>query len=483
MSTGVLKFNRRRFVQGATAVAVVTSARLDAEASSDHAYSLEIRPGTATLLEDGTSQTEIWGFDGKVPGPVLHATRGEPLTVVVRNSLEQPSSVHWHGLRIENPMDGVPGLTQEPIAPGETFTYRFTPPDAGTFWYHPHIRSWEQVARGLYGALLVNDTTNADVDRDFVLAADDWRLGDDGAFDTKSLGNLHDWAHAGRLGNILTVNAKAYERLDVAPGERLRLRLINTANARVLRFAIPGLRPWVVAHDGQPVPPYLLGADGVELSPGQRTDLVVDATGTSGDEIPIVELSTGERLVAGYLALTKAPPRPPRARVTPAELPASKAPRPLSGETQDVNLTMTGGAMRFLESAVYKGETVDGRTLALDHGQAWAFNGIAGMPAAPLFSARQGTTVRIKLRNDTAWPHNIHLHGHHFAELSRRASSAADADAVTTDRGEALQDTILLRADELSEIAFLADNPGKWMIHCHMLEHQASGMATWFEVI
>ena len=106
----------------------------------------------------------------------------------------------------------------------------------------------------------------------------------------------------------------------------------------------------------------------------------------------------------------------------------------------------------------------------------------AGMPAAPLFSAARGTTMRMKLRNDTAWPHNIHLHGHHFSELSRRTSSGDTGDAVITERGDALQDTILLQADELSEIAFLADNPGKWMIHCHMLEHQASGMATWFEV-
>lgn len=482
MSTGVMRFSRRRFVQGAATLAVMACARPRASASTGHSYDLELKPGTATLLEDGTSQTEIWGFDGKVPGPVLRAKRGEPLTVAVRNSLAQPTSVHWHGLRIENSMDGVPGLTQEPIAPGETFTYRYTPPDAGTFWYHPHIRSWEQVARGLYGVLVVDGDTSPDHDRDYVLAADDWRLADDGAFDAESLGNLHDWAHAGRLGNILTLNAKAYERLDATPGERVRLRLINTANARVLRFAIPDLRPWVIAHDGQPVLPYLLGAEGVELSPGQRTDLIVDVKGSPGDEIPIVEISTGNRLVAGYLVLTNDPARPPRPRATPDALPASDAKVPLSGNMQDVNLTMTGGAMRFLQSAVYKGETLDGRTLALEHNQTWAFNGVAGMPTAPLFSAKRGTTVRIKLRNDTGWPHNIHLHGHHFVELTRRANANDGAEVVTTDRGDALQDTILLQADELSEIAFVADNPGKWMIHCHMLEHQASGMATWFEV-
>ena len=166
-------------------------------------------------------------------------------------------------------MDGVAGLTQDPIAPGETFTYRFIPPDAGTYWYHPHSRSWEQVARGLYGALIIDEHDPPDVDRDYVVAADDWRLGDDGAFDEGSLGNLHDWSHAGRLGNILTLNGKPYERFAARAGERLRLRLINTANARVLTFAIPKLRPWVVAHDGQPVAPYLLGEEGVNCRPGK----------------------------------------------------------------------------------------------------------------------------------------------------------------------------------------------------------------------
>ena len=477
-----MKLNRRGFLEGTFASAATLCAWPEAKASAGSAYRLEIKPGTAQLLEDPKAQTGIWGYDGQVPGPVLRARQGRPVSVTVTNRLDQPTSVHWHGLRIENTMDGVPGLTQEAISPGETFTYRFVPPDAGTFWYHPHIRSWEQVARGLYGALVVEEDSAPDVDRDFVLVADDWRLETDGSFDEETLGNLHDWSHAGRLGNILTLNAKAYERLETVPEERIRLRLINVANARVLRFAVPGQRPWIVAHDGQPVTPHLLGDSSVELSPGQRTDLVLDVTGAVGDEIPITELSTGERLVAGYIVLTDGTRKPPRPRATPDALPSGAVKVPAPGAAQDVNLTMTGGAMRFLQSAVYKGETLDGRTLALDHGQTWAFNGIAGMPAAPLFTAARGATVKMKLRNDTAWPHNIHLHGHHFTELSRHAVGEDDAATITTARGSALQDTILLQADELSEIAFVADNPGKWMIHCHMLEHQASGMATWFEV-
>ena len=451
-------------------------------ASTSQEYALELKPGTAQLKEDTSKQTAIWGFDGQVPGPVLRARRGEPLTVHVTNSLEQPTSVHWHGLRIVNAMDGVPGLTQDAIAPGETFTYRFTPPDAGTFWYHPHQQSWEQVARGLYGALIVEEAEPVDVDRDILIVADDWRLKDDGSLDEDTFGNLHDWAHAGRLGNTLTLNAKAYENIAAVAGERLRLRLVSTANARILRFALPGLSPRVVAYDGHPVPPAVPGEDGIELSPGQRADVIVDLTGKPGEKFVIVENSTGARLEAGHINLHASEQSEPRASTDISPLPANAVSAPDPDGGRSVNLTMTGGAMRFLASAEYRGKTVDGRTLALDHKQAWAFNGVAGMPAKPLFSARRGETITLKMRNDTLWPHNIHLHGHHFVETARSKTEDGVPRSVVTARARALQDTILMQPEEQSEISFVADNPGKWMIHCHMLEHQASGMATWFEV-
>lgn len=477
-----MKLTRRDFLESSLAATVVICAVPPAGAAAGQAYNLELRPGTAQLVEDRSVLTNIWGFDGKVPGPVLRVKQGQPLSVTVTNRLEQPTSVHWHGLRIANAMDGVPGLTQEPIAPGETFTYRFTPPDAGTYWYHPHQRAWEQVARGLYGALIVEEDSAPDVDHDMLVIADDWYLGDDGAIDEKSFGNLHDWSHAGRMGNILTLNGKPYEHLEVASGDRVRLRLIGTTNARVLQLAIPNLRPWIVAHDGHPVTPYLASSDGVELSPGQRTDLIVDVPGKPGDKIPIVELSAGDKLVAGYIVIGEGTPKARRTTATPTALAANPVTRPAAVADQTVNLTMTGGAMRFLASAQFKGEQLDGRTLALDHGQTWAFNGVSGMPASPLFTTRRGETINLKMRNDTLWQHNIHLHGHHFVELSRHAPGGDGARTVTTDRADAFQDTILMQSDEQSEISFVADNPGKWMIHCHMLEHQASGMATWFEV-
>jgi FtsP/CotA-like multicopper oxidase with cupredoxin domain len=133
---------------------------------------------------------------------------------------------------------------------------------------------------------------------------------------------------------------------------------------------------------------------------------------------------------------------------------------------------MEGGAMGSLAQAMHEGEMKDIRSL-VGEGMAWSLNGVAGMPEAPLFTAARGRTIAVDLRNDTRWPHAIHLHGHHFRVLERDGQPA---------EMEAWKDTVLLDPQKRAKIAFVADNPGKWMIHCHMLEHQASGMTSWFVV-
>ena len=430
------------------------------------------------MLEDATEKTAVWAYDGLVPGPVIHVKKGEEISIEVKNLLEQPTTIHWHGIRIDNAMDGVAGLTQDPIQPGESFTYRFTPPDAGTYWYHPHNRTWEQLARGLYGTLIVEgDAEPGDFDRDYPIVADDWRLDGSGSIDEASFGNMHDWSHAGRLGNILTLNGKPYERLDVIPGERIRLRFVNTSNSRVLKFAVANQETFLIALDGQPVQPFKLGNAGITLAPAQRADLLVDIRGKAGDEIAILETSGTENLVAGYLVCragtTKRGPDQ-----QPLKLASNALPEPDLSNARELELVMSGGAMRFLTSAFFKGKKLDGRSLARKHRQVWAFNGIAGMSEKPLFSTERGETVTIKTINDTAWPHAIHLHGHHFKVLSRKRNSKQEDDYETG----TFRDTVLLERDEMVEISFVADNPGKWMLHCHMLEHQAAGMAAWFEV-
>ncbi|MGI9352763.1 MAG: multicopper oxidase family protein [Rhizobiaceae bacterium] len=469
---------RRVFLAGSLGALLPAVAVQPLNAAQNPSFRITPKPSKAYLLEDQAAETAVWAYDGLVPGPAIHAKKGEEISIEVKNLLEQPTTVHWHGIRIDNAMDGVAGLTQAPIQPGESFTYRFTPPDAGTYWYHPHNRTWEQLARGLYGTLIVEgDAAKADFDRDYSIVADDWRLENHGSIHEASFRSMHDWSHAGRLGNILTLNGKPYERLDVIPGERVRLRFVNTSNARVMKFALADHETILVALDGQPVQPVGLGNEGITLAPAQRADLMVDIEGQVGDEIAILETSSAESLVAGYLVCRSGTDSRSSDR-GPVKLVSNTIPDPDLSKARVIELVMSGGAMRFLTSASYKGKILDGRSLAREHQQVWAFNGVAGMSDKPLFSVAQGETVKINMVNDTAWPHAIHLHGHHFRILSRKRGTIQKEDyEIGTFR-----DTVLLDRDEMVEISLVVDNPGKWMVHCHMLEHQAAGMATWFEV-
>ena len=387
--------------------------------------------------------------------------------------------------RIDNAMDGVAGLTQAAIEPGETFHVQIhVTPDAGTFWYHSHMRSWEQQARGLYGPLIVDEDSPVGIDRDLTVMADDWRLTEAGSLHEESFGNIGERAHAGRLGNVLTLNGKPYERLTVLKGERVRLRLINSANARVVHLKLAGVDAWLVALDGQPLKATRLSAATVRLAPAQRADLVFDVTADSGSELAISEVSGGEPLVAGYLEVGAAEVAGRPVHEGDPTLPHNGVPLVDRAKARAINLDMTGGAMRFLQSAVFKGKTLDGRTLAREHGQVWAFNGVVGTAAEPLFTAVRNEHIIIRMRNDTLWPHAMHVHGYHFIELSRKPSPGFDfslsqlSDADTAP----LRDTVLMQPNEEVEIGFVADNPGSWLLHCHMAEHMAGGMVTWFQV-
>ncbi len=458
---------RRNFLTGASAAGtLLLASRFSATMAKvpGGPILLEARPGSAQLLETVKNRTSIWGFDGAVPGPVIRVKQGGEVWVRLKNSLPQPTTIHWHGIRIDNAMDGVAGLTQEPVPPGESFDYRFTAPDAGTFWYHPHNRSWEQVARGLYGTLIVEEPDAPDVDQDIIAIIDDWRLGEDGAIDEESFGSIRDRSHAGRLGNILSINGKFTGEFGVRSGERIRLRIINTCNARILKLRFEELNPYVIAVDGQPVAPYELDHGLVTLAPAQRIDLLIDMKGAAGATQAITEVSQS-RLVAATFNYNQLPAL--RVRTSKLKLRDNGLPHPDISSARNVDLIMTGGAMGQADKVTYKGTSYDMRQLVREYGMVWAFNGNAGMPKEPLFSARIGESIAVRMDNDTRWPHAMHFHGHHFREAGPSAP---------------WHDTLLMEAGEKRTIFLYADNPGKWMIHCHMLEHQAGGMASWFEV-
>jgi FtsP/CotA-like multicopper oxidase with cupredoxin domain len=459
---------RRRELLGliGAGVALPTSPLL-ALAAADGTTTLTARPGMARLAPTDMPQTAIWGYDGGVPGPTLRVRQGDRVRVNFRNQLTQPSTIHWHGLRIDNAMDGVPELTQKLVAPGDGFRYDFVAPDAGTYWYHPHNRTWEQLARGLYGALIVEEAEPPTVDRDLPMLLDDWRLTDAAAIDEPSLGAMHDWAHGGRIGNWITVNGDGEAVLPVKRHERLRLRLCNTANARIFELALKGLEGWLVALDGQPVPPDAI-PERLILGPAQRADLIVDVVANEGAEAALAVVEGDGAFAAVLLPVSGV------ARAARMPAPAALAPNPVAlpgdlSDAQRVDLVMEGGAMGGMSGATLRGKAMPIRELA-QKGKAWAFNGIAGMPGKPLVQVERGRTVRLRMINDTAWPHAMHLHGHHFQTITGELASGP------------LRDTLLVQRGETVEIAFVADNPGNWLLHCHMVEHAAAGMMTWLRV-
>ena len=368
-------------------------------------------------------------------------------------------------------MDGVPHLTQPPIAPGESFVYEFDVPDAGTYWYHPHQRSFEQVGRGLYGPLIVEEREPIQVDRDVTWVLDDWRLLPDAQI-SDDFGNFMDSSHNGRVGNTVTVNGRILETFAVRAGERVRLRLINAANARIFGLEFQDHRPMVIALDGQPVEPHEPAGGRVVLGPAMRADLVIDMSGPTGralhghrsilsrPRIPAARPRLRGRAAAARASArcADAPCRQHHAGAGPGD---GRAPRDRVRRRHDGRHDGTdGGMMEGMMGGMMRG---------MQHSGIWAINGVAatGHVMEPFLTLRRGRSYVLAMHNDTAWHHPMHLHGHAFRVIAR--------DGRPT-RYQEWQDTVLMAPHERVDIAFVADNPGDWMFHCHILEHQAAGM-------
>jgi FtsP/CotA-like multicopper oxidase with cupredoxin domain len=464
-----MDIRRRNFLKGAAGgIALATWPRI---ALSQDGPLIELTAGPSDHVLDAETgePSALWTYNGMTPGPEIRIRQGERVHIRLRNELEEPTSVHWHGIRIDNAMDGVSGLTQDPVAKGETFDYEFTAPDSGTYWYHAHNRSWNQVARGLYGPLIVEEAEPAfDREHDMTLVIDDWRLLENGALETASFGSLMDWSHAGRLGNWLTVNSLSLPEMPLNRGEACRLRLINAANARVLQLGLGGAEAQILAYDGQPLEePRPTAAAPLLLGPGQRADLLV----VPQTDFALEEVSGNEGFVFARFMVGDGPAA--EAESPAIVLPRNDIPEPDLENAKTVRLDMTGGAMGNFGEITYQGRKLEGRDFQ-ETGQVWAFNGVANLAEEPMFAAKRGETVVIDARNDTAWPHAIHTHGHHFRIVARDGAPAGE--------GRPWRDTFLIAPRETVRIAFVADNPGKWLLHCHMLEHAAAGMNGWFEV-
>jgi len=453
---------RRSFLKACLATPLLAATPSLTLATTTNPVVLKAAKASKRLVPgDEYQDATVWAFNGSVPGPELRFKKGDTISLDFINELEEGSSIHWHGIRNINAMDGVAGLTQPGVMPNGQFRYEFPLNDPGTYWYHSHAKTWSQVARGLYGPLIVEDESDPMVDHDIVLMIDDWLLANDGTIDEASFGSLHDWAHGGRLGNWLTVNGESHPTIEVQKNSRIRIRLINAANARIFGLNIPATA-FLIAEDGYPVP--VQPSQDVVLAPAQRADFIVDL---AEDDITINEVSNNGPYPAVTLKVVE--PKTPLVPKDVLKQPTLESP-PQSIDVA-IPLHMQGGAMGNLREASFKGQMRPIRELAQTYKKAWAFNGTISDHHDHLAKIERGQVVSIEVWNDTRWRHAMHLHGHHFW--------------IQTEDGTFLdgkRDTYLFERGEKANLVFIADNPGLWLFHCHMLEHHAAGMAAVIEI-
>lgn len=382
---------------------------------------------------------DMYAYNGQVPGPLIQAKVGDRVIVHFRNELSEPTTVHWHGLRIPDDMDGSPRV-QAPVPPGETFVYDFVVPDAGSFWYHPHVRSNEQVEKGLQGPLVVHDPADPEFDAERYLVLDDILVSRDGL--VPFLERHPEIVH-GRSGNLLLNNGRAEQlSVQVRQGSVERWRVVNTANARTMQLSVTGAVLQVVGTDGgRLATPYR--ADRLTVPVGQRYDLEIRYTDTGtvslnshvltqNEQREVVELS-----IPVFEAEVREDAAPPRSIVWP-QMPAIDPGTP--SQTVTYRLGARQGGPNGLE---------------------WTINGEAH-PEAPLFSFAQGERVRMVIVNEAGPEHPFHLHGQFFSLAGRPELG--------------LKDTVLVPGLETVEVDAFLDNPGRWMVHCHILEHAELGM-------
>jgi FtsP/CotA-like multicopper oxidase with cupredoxin domain len=405
----------------------------------------------------------MWTYNGAFPGPRIEAHVGDLVHVTLKNSLAVPTTIHWHGLRVPSQMDGVEAV-QQPIAPGEEYSYEFNVPDAGTFWYHPHVHSDEQVERGLYGPIVVRASNEPTTTSDHVVVLDDILL--DATWQIAAFGGNPMQAMLGREGNVLLANGRAHPVVDVTPGGLQRFRFINVANARYFRLALPGHKLIQIGSEAGPIEqPQAL--DEFLLVPGQRADFVVV---TAADEQTITwqtePYQRGHHLEAGSAA-PLFDQRPVGARVATPALPSALGtvePLPAAAVKRELrfgeSMGMMGGAS--MHHAGSMGATSGKAAGAM--GPVFSFNGEMFPNVTPL-KAHLGDVEEWSLVNTTSMDHPFHLHGFRFQVVSNNSEPLAWRDTLNVPAAQTVR--IRLRLD---------DHPGLWMFHCHILEHAERGM-------
>lgn len=444
-----------------------------AEAARPHTgrtVTATLNPGPITV-DLGGKTVKTLGFTDSVPGPLIRANVGDEIVVAVNNKLDKPTSVHWHGIALQNPMDGVVPATPN-IPAGQTFTYRYSVPNAGTYWAHPHVGV--ELDTGLYLPLIVDDPkAPGDYDAEWIVMVDDWTDGV-GKSPQQILGDLEKGGMAamGSMGGSATstllggdagdvmypyyvVNGRIPEApttLKAKPGQRIRLRIINSGSDTAFRVALAGHRMTVTHTDGYPVIPT--DVDAVLLGMGERYDAIVTA---QDGVFPLVAMAEGKNAVARALLVTGIGSAPP-ADFRPSELNGTVGTVDMFTATPEAQLAFTK-ADKQMQAELTASETA----------YQWGING--PYPDNEPFTVRQGQQATITFTNKTKMWHPMHLHGHTFAMVNSEGKLGAR------------KDTVIVLPNQSVEIAILADNPGYWPLHCHNTYHAEAGMFSTFDYL
>jgi FtsP/CotA-like multicopper oxidase with cupredoxin domain len=401
----------------------VASLTADPSRPADVRARFAVRRGRVPI--SGGRAVQGYTVNGVSPGPVVHARPGQLVEVeFVNESVPDGATLHWHGMEVPCAADGVAGVTQNAVRLGESFTYRFLADHAGTFWYHSHQVSHEQVAGGLLGAVVIDPEVAP-------------------APTTEAVALLHLYEGQSTLNG-----AAADLRVDAQPATAVRVRVINTDNGSASVWSAAPFR--VLAVDGRDVhQPGEVTGRMLVVPAGGRADVALTVPDTGA-----VRLHTGgaRSVIAGDPSSIPDPaPQPAEA----LDLLGYGRPAPLGFDPQRANRTF---------------DYVIGRTVGFIDGRPgwfWTINGRM-YPDVPVFDVAQGDVVRMRIRNDSSEVHPMHLHGHHVVVLSRNGRSATGAPWWA--------DSIGVQPGESYEIAFLADNPGIWADHCHNLPHAVDGL-------
>jgi len=407
-------------------------------------FNWEIKPGKIITA---------WGFNNQVPGPLLKAKKGDTLVVKVENKLSESTMIHWHGIRLPASMDGT-GEVQQPILPGECFEYRFTVPDAGTFWYHSHQNETVQMERGMYGGIVVEDDTDPVVDNERVLVIDDMKLNKKNEF-TKNRA-IGRWVerHDGREGSTNLINGKEALTIQMFAGQSERWRIINAASARYFKLSLDGKPFKVIATDGGLLE-YVRTENELTITPGERFDIVVgpfeEREVFSISALPYNRVTMLKAKQQQY-ATVQVMERRPSIALIPEKLTEIKSLAPQDAEvSRKVKLSVDPSLRHGIDFRVNNEMHGMDKPVVVGDLQVW------------------------EVSNTSLMDHPFHLHGFFFQVLEENGK---------TPEYKAWKDTYNLKPRTTIKIAWMPDNrPGKWMYHCHIIEHHAAGMMANFEVI